>query len=198
MSRTVRIKTPISESQVRDLKVGDVIYVTGTMVTARDAAHKRMIKFIEKKKSMPINFDGSVIYHCGPIVKRVGEEWIVVAAGPTTSMRMERFESQIIKNFNVRLIIGKGGMGSETQRAMKEYGAVYGTFTGGAAVLAAKLIKKVKGVEWLDLGMPEALWIFEVEDFGPLIVSIDTHGNNLFEKVRRKAEKTLRRIFLES
>lgn len=195
MNRSVSIKTPISESQIRELKVGDIIYVTGTLITARDQAHKRMIQFIEEGKKMPINLNGLAIYHCGPIVKRVHDEWLVVAAGPTTSMRMERFEGKVIRSFNVRLIIGKGGMGEVTEKAMREYGAAYAAFTGGAAVLAAKSVKRVRDVKWLDLGMPEALWVFEVEDFGPLIISIDAHGGNLFMEIRRKAEKNVDKIF---
>ena len=195
MNRSISIETPISESQVRELKVGDVIYVTGILITARDQAHRRMVRFIEEERKMPIDLNGLAVYHCGPIVERVNDEWVVVAAGPTTSMRMEPFESRVIRTFNVKLIIGKGGMERETEKAMKEYGAAYGAFTGGAAALAAKSIKRVRGVEWLDLGMPEALWVFEVEHFGPLIVCIDADGGNLFMEIRRKAEKNASRIF---
>ncbi len=140
-------------------------------------------------------FDGLPLYHCGPLVKRTNNEWTVLAAGPTTSMRMEAFEDEVIKNFGVRLVIGKGGMGEKTSMAMKEHGAVYGAFTGGAAVLASRLIKKVKNVEWLDLGVPEAVWTFEVDKFGPLIVCMDSHGNNLYFKVRTEAENNKPKIF---
>jgi len=194
LSRILKIETPISESQVRDWKIGDVVYLTGTIITARDQAHKRMVKFLEEHKGMPFNLKGLAIYHCGPIVKRLNSEWIVISAGPTTSMRMERFEDKIIRSLNVRLIIGKGGMSAKTGEAMKEYGAAYGAFTGGAAVLAARLIKRVRQVEWLDLGMPEAIWVFEVENFGPLIISIDARGGNLFEEIRFRAEKNMNRI----
>jgi fumarate hydratase subunit beta len=195
MGHFVGIKTPISESQIRELKVGDVVYVTGILVTARDQAHKRMIRFIEEETEMPIDLDGLAIYHCGPLVKKVNGKWVVVAAGPTTSMRMEPFQSEIIRCFNVRLIIGKGGMGRETEKAMSEHGAAYGAYVGGAAVLAAKSIKNVKLVEWLDLGTPEALWAFEVERFGPLTISIDSHGGNLYTKVLRDAEKNAEKHF---
>ena len=195
MNHTIVIKTPILESQIRELKVGDIVYVTGILVTARDQAHKRMIRFIEEKTKMPIDLDGLPIYHCGPIVKRVDGKWVVVAAGPTTSMRMEPFQSEIIRSFNVRLIIGKGGMGRETEKAMSEHGAAYGAYVGGAAVLAAKSIRNVKRVEWLDLGTPEALWAFEVERFGPLTISIDSHGGNLYTKVLRDAEKNAEKHF---
>jgi len=195
MNHSVVIKTPISESQIRELEVGDIVYVTGILVTARDQAHKRMIRFVEEETKMPIDLDGLAIYHCGPIVKRVDGKWVVVAAGPTTSMRMEPFQSEIIRRTNVRLIIGKGGMGRETEKAMSEHGAAYGAYVGGAAVLAAKSIKSVKLVEWLDLGTPEALWAFEVERFGPLIISIDSHGGNLHMEVLRDAEKNAEKLF---
>jgi len=192
---TYKLKTPISEEDVRKLKVNDVIYITGTMFTARDSAHKRALEYYKQGKKMPINPQGLAVFHCGPIVKKENDKWTIVAAGPTTSTRMDLFEDEFIKNYKVRVVIGKGGMGKKTTDAMKRYGAVYGAFTGGAAVLAAKAIKNVKSVEWFDLGMPEALWILEVEDFGPLAVAIDSHGNNLFEDVKKKVEENRPKIY---
>lgn len=188
------LKTPIREEGVRRLTVGDVVYVTGTLLTARDAAHKRIVQFLHEGREIPMVFDGLPLYHCGPLVKKTDGEWTVLAAGPTTSMRMEAFEDEVIRNLGVRLVIGKGGMGEKTSRAMKEHGAVYGAFTGGAAVLASRLVKRVKNVEWLDLGMAEAVWTFEVDKFGPLIVCMDSRGNNLYAKVRTEAEKNKPKI----
>ena len=190
-----KFKTPVSEEQIRKLKVNDTIYLTGTMVTARDEAHKRALDFHTDNKQLPINWEGLAVFHCGPIVKKENQKWTVVAAGPTTSSRMEPLQADFIKNFKVRIVIGKGGMGKKTVDAMNKYGAVYGAFTGGAAILAAKAIKQVTTVEWLDLGMPEALWILQVEDFGPLTVAIDTHGNNLFKEVQNKAETKKQKIY---
>jgi len=191
-----KFKTPISEEDVRKLKVNDVLYVTGTIVTARDAAHKKALEQFKQGKPLPVNLEGSAVFHCGPIVKKEDDRWVVVAAGPTTSTRMDQFEDEFIEAFKVRVVIGKGGMGKRTTDAMKKYGAVYGAFTGGAGVLAAKAVKNVKTVEWLqDLGMPEALWVFEVEEFGPLTVAIDSHGNNLFEEVKKKAGEQLVKIY---
>jgi len=191
-----KFKTPISEEDVRKLKVNDVLYVTGTIVTARDAAHKKALEQFNLGKPLPINLEGLAVFHCGPIVKKEGDKWVVVAAGPTTSTRMDQFEDEFIKAFKVRVVIGKGGMGKKTTDAMQKYGAVYGAFTGGAGVLAAKAVKNVKTVEWLqDLGMPEALWVFEVEEFGPLTVAIDSHGKNLFEEVKKKAEESRIKIY---
>ncbi len=186
----IELKTPILVEDTRRLAVGDVIYVTGTVLTARDAAHKRILQFLHDGRELPMDFSGLPLYHCGPLAKRADNEWVVLAAGPTTSMRMEAFEDEVIRNLGVRLIIGKGGMGEKTSMAMKDYSAAYGAFTGGAAVLASKLVKRVKNVEWLDLGMAEAVWTFEVDKFGPLIVCMDSHGNNLYANVRKKAEKT--------
>ena len=192
---TYKLKTPISEEEIRKLKVNDVLYVTGIIVTARDAAHRRALELFKEGKTLPIDLRGLAVFHCGPIVKKEDDKWVVVAAGPTTSTRMDIFEDEFIKNFEARVIIGKGGMGKRTTDAMKKYGAVYAAFTGGAGVLAAKAIKEVKKVEWFDLGMPEALWVFEVEDFGPMTVAIDAHGNNLFEEVQKKTEESRPRIY---
>jgi len=191
-----KLKTPISEEEIRKLKVNNVLYVTGTIVTARDEAHKKALEFFKEGKKPPINLEGLAVFHCGPIVKKEGDRWIVVAAGPTTSTRMDQFEDEFIRAFKVRVVIGKGGMGKKTTDAMQKYGAVYGAFTGGAGVLAAKAIKSVKTVEWLqELGMPEALWVFEAEEFGPLTVAIDSHGNNLFEEVKKKAEESRIKVY---
>jgi fumarate hydratase subunit beta len=187
--------TPISEEEIRKLRINDTIYLSGTIVTARDEAHKRALNLHKQGKKLPVNLEGLAIFHSGPLMKKEGDSWHVVAAGPTTSSRMDVFEDQFIKNFKVRIIIGKGGMGKKIVNVMRMHGAVYGAYTGGVAVLAAKAIKQVKGVEWLDLGMPEAMWIFEVEDFGPITVAIDTHGNNLFESVQMVAEENKKKIY---
>jgi fumarate hydratase subunit beta len=190
-----KFKTPISEEDVRKLKVNDVLYVTGTIVTARDQAHRRALEFFKQGKSLPVNLEGLAVFHCGPVVSKEGDKWVAVAAGPTTSTRMDLFEDEFIKNFKVRVVIGKGGMGKKTTDAMAKYGAVYGAFTGGAAILAAKAIKNVKSVEWLDLGTPEAMWVFEVEEFGPLAVAIDSYGKNIFMDIAKNVEANKQRIY---
>lgn len=193
---TYKFRTPISEADIRKLKVNDVLYVSGLMVTARDEAHKKALELYREGKKLPVDLEGGVVFHCGPIVKKEGDKWIAVAAGPTTSTRLEQFEDEFIKDYKVRVVIGKGGMGKRTTDAMQKYGAVYGAFTGGAGVVAAKAIKNVKTVEWLqEMGMPEALWVFEVEEFGPLTIAIDSHGNNLFDVVKKKAEEARAKIY---
>src|SRR4030066_1066165 len=190
-----KLKTPINEEQIRKLRVNDVLYVTGTVVTARDQAHRRALEFFKEGKPLPLSLEGLVVFHCGPVMSKQGDKWIAIAAGPTTSTRMDIFEDEFIKNFKVRVVIGKGGMGKRTTDAMQKYGAVYGAFTGGAAVLAARAIKSVKGVEWFDLGVPEAMGIFEGEEFGPLAVAIDSHGNNLFTDVQKSVEESKQKIY---
>lgn len=194
MSVGINLRTPILEDEIRRIRVGDIIYLTGVVVTARDAAHKRIHQYLAEGKKLPFNLNGLALFHSGPLAKKTDGEWIILAAGPTTSMRMEEYEHEVIEKLRPRLIIGKGGMGERTRRALMEYGAAYATFTGGAAVLAAKYIKKVVSVEWMDLGMPEAVWTLEVEGFGPLIITIDSHGNSLTEKVIREAEERKRNI----
>jgi fumarate hydratase subunit beta len=189
-----KLTTPISEEDIRKLKVNDTVYITGTIFTMRDETHKRALNFVNEGKNLPMQTEGLAVFHCGPIVKRENGKWKVIAAGPTTSMRMEPFEGELIKALGIRVVIGKGGMGPKTTEAMKSFGAVYGAFTGGAAVLAAKLVKKVRDVKWLDLGMPEALWVLEVENFGPLIVAIDSHGNNIHSEIMKQAERNKEKI----
>ncbi|HIE23658.1 MAG TPA: fumarate hydratase [Candidatus Korarchaeota archaeon] len=192
-----RLKTPIPEEEARKLRVGDVIYLSGTIVTARDAAHRRVLETLDKGEELPISLKGLAIYHCGPVIKKVGEEWRIFGGGPTTSTRMEIFEAEFIQKTGIRAVIGKGGMGDRTADAMRRFGAFYATFPGGASVLAIKSVKRVKDVFWLDLGMPEAMWVLEVEDFGPLLVAIDSCGNNLHEKIVMQASEKLKGILKE-
>ena len=190
-----RLNLPVGEDDILKIKAGDTIYITGLVVTARDEAHKKAIELYDEGKELPIDFSKVAIFHCGPIVKKEGDEWKIVAAGPTTSSRMEIFEYDFIKRFNTRIIIGKGGMGEKTAKACKEFKAIYAAFTGGAAVLAANAIKKVKDVFWLEeLGMPEALWVLEVEDFVPLTETIDAYGRNMNEEVKEKAKEIAKKI----
>ena len=185
---------PLSEKEVRSLTLGETVYLTGEFYTARDEAHMRALELLEEKKPLPVDFKDRAVFHCGPIMRKRNEEWELVAAGPTTSTRMNTLEPVFIEKVSPRAIIGKGGMGKETLKAMEKYGCVYLSITGGAAVLAAKGIKKVNGVEWFDLGMPEALWILQGEKFGPLIVAMDAHGNSLYANVEAEVTKNAEKI----
>ena len=152
-----------------------------------------------KEGKMPeTDLTGGAVFHAGPIVARDGEEYKTLAIGPTTSMRMEAFEADFIERTGVRILIGKGGMGDRTAEACRKFGAVHLMFAGGAAVLAADKVTKTYGVEWADLGMPEAMWLLHMDEFGPLIVSVDTHGGNLFETNKRlfaeRKQKALKKL----
>lgn len=189
-----RLKTPLSEADARSLKVGETVYLDGIVYTGRDEVHIHALEYAEKGKKIPVDFKGSALFHCGPIMRKVGEKWEVVAAGPTTSSRMNSLEPQFIEKFRPGAIIGKGGMSQPTIDAMKKFGCVYLAITGGAAVLAAKGIKDVKGVEWYELGMPEAIWIMDADNFGPLTVAIDAHGNSLFMDVGAKVKENEQKV----
>ncbi|HAF69815.1 MAG: Hydro-lyase family enzyme, Fe-S type, tartrate/fumarate subfamily [Acetothermia bacterium 64_32] len=184
------LKTPIAEEEVRALKAGDVVYVSGTLFTARDEAHRVLLE-----RGAPFPLEGLALFHCGPVVKKAGETWRVVAAGPTTSARMELFEAEFLEKFKPRVIIGKGGMGERTLNALSEVGAVYTHFTGGAGALAAQAIRGVKEVHFLEeLGIPEAVWVFEVERFGPLVVAMDASGRSLYADLEKTVEKNMDQI----
>lgn len=179
MSEKKILTTPISSEDLKDIKIGDIIYLTGHLVTCRDVAHRRLI---EGGRKLPVDLRGGAIFHAGPIVRPIGgDKYEMVSIGPTTSMRMEKFEKEFVEQTGVKLIIGKGGMGPNTEAACKEEKALHVVFPAGCAVLAATEVEEIENHHWDDLGMPETLWVCRVKEFGPLIVSIDTEGNNLFE-----------------
>ncbi|MDY1591282.1 MAG: FumA C-terminus/TtdB family hydratase beta subunit [Methanofastidiosum sp.] len=185
------LELPLDEKTVRGLKLGETVYLNGIFFTARDEAHMHALEYAKEGKKIPYDFKGAAIYHCGPIMVKQNGKWKAVAAGPTTSTRMNSLEPEFIEKFKVSAIIGKGGMSKPTVDAMKNFGCVYLAITGGAAVLAAKGIKEVIGVEWYELGMPEALWVLRGEKFGPLTVAIDAHGNSLYADVEKEVEKNV-------
>ncbi|MDR3294127.1 MAG: L(+)-tartrate dehydratase subunit beta [Clostridiales bacterium] len=172
------LTTPISDGDIANIKTGDIIYLSGVVGTARDDGHRRVV---EGNRLPAFDLKGAAVMHVGPIVAGDSEHgYEIIAAGPTTSRRMEVYEKEFIQKTGVKLIIGKGGMGQKTADACKTYKALHCVFPGGCAVTAAAAVEKVLGVEWEDFGMPEAFWILQVKEFGPLIVSIDTRGDNLF------------------
>nr|WP_312576437.1 L(+)-tartrate dehydratase subunit beta [Sedimentibacter sp.] len=174
------LTTPIKSEDLEDIKIGDIIYLTGHIVTCRDVAHRRLI---EEKRQLPVDLDGGAILHAGPIVRPIGDDkFEMISVGPTTSMRMEKFENEFVEQTGVKLIVGKGGMGEGTAEACKKYKALHLVYPAGCAVLAATQVEEIERAEWRDLGMPETLWVCRVKEFGPLIVSIDANGRNLFEE----------------
>jgi fumarate hydratase class I len=177
--REVALHTPLTEEAVRALKVGDFVLMSGRMFTGRDAVHAHLMKH-----DPPVDLRGAVLYHCGPVVAKDGDRWRVTAAGPTTSIREEPYQAEIIKRCGIRAIIGKGGMGAKTLAALEEHGAVYLNAIGGAAQFYARTVKGVDGVSLLEFGTPEAMWHLTVEDF-PAIVTMDAHGNSLHKDVEQ-------------
>jgi L(+)-tartrate dehydratase beta subunit len=173
------LTTPIKNEDLENITAGDVVYLDGYLITCRDVAHRRLI---EQGRELPVDLNGLAIFHAGPIVaKDDNGKWQMISIGPTKSMRMEKFEKEFIEQTGVKLIIGKGGMGPNTVEGCKTHKALHAVFPGGCAVLAATEVEEIEKVEWEDLGMPESLWVSRVKNFGPLIISIDTKGNNLFE-----------------
>ena len=185
-----RFTTPIGDKDARAPRTGDILYVSGTIVTARDAGHRRALELLNKGLTLPFDLRGLAVYHMGPVVRKVGDKWNVISAGPTTSARLETYEAEFLEKTGAKLVIGKGGMGAKTAEACKSRDEL-AIFTGGTGALAARSIKNVLGVEWLDLGTPEAMWILEVEDFWPLTVIIDSEGKNYYDEVRSKAKANL-------
>lgn len=175
------LNLPVKSDDIKKLRVGDIIYISGKLFTARDEAHHMMLE----KKEIPFDPSTMGLYHCGPLMKKVDNGWEVVSAGPTTSSRMEIFENNFIKKFGIKLIIGKGGMEKNTQKALQKYICIYMSYTGGAGALAADKVEEVENVYWLDeLGMPEAVWIMKVKEFGPLVVAMDSHGNSIYDMIK--------------
>lgn len=188
------LTTPIQNGDIEGLTIGDIVYLNGYLITSRDDVHQRLIK---QNKPLPVDLAGKAIFHAGPIMKERQDEpgkYDVISIGPTTSMRMEKYEKEFIAETGIKLIVGKGGMGDKTAEGCGLYKAVHAVFSGGCAVLAASQVEEVECVKWLDLGMPEAMWVMRVREFGPLIISIDTKGNNLFENNKKLFNEKKERI----
>ena len=185
--REIPLQAPISEEQIRQLKVGDVVLVSGRVYTGRDAVHAHLMKH-----DPPVDLRGGVLYHCGPVVVKEGDGWRITAAGPTTSIREEPYQADILERFGVRVVIGKGGMGAKTLAGLEKSGAVYLNGIGGAAQFYARCIERVDGVSLTEFGTPEAMWHLQVRDF-PAIVTMDAHGNSLHQDVEEESGKIRRR-----
>jgi len=171
------ITTPVTDEAIAELRAGDIFYLSGTLATGRDDVHRRVV---HEGTQSPFDFRGLAIFHAGPIVREDNGKYELISVGPTSSIRMEEWAADFIARTGVKIMIGKGGMGSKTAVACREYKALHCVYPGGCAVLGASQTEKVTGVYWRELGMPECLWVMQVRDFGPLMVSIDTQGNNLF------------------
>ncbi|NLE99914.1 MAG: fumarate hydrolyase [Anaerolineales bacterium] len=202
----IHLEVPLAEEQVRELNVGDAVSLGGVIVTGRDAAHKYMVQTLIRSDVIPAAerslyeelrrlFAGGAIYHCGPVVRQTSDgRWEFVAAGPTTSIREEVYEPEVIAHFGLRGIIGKGGMGPGTLRACQEYGAVYLHAVGGAATLIADAVREVLAVHKKEeFGAPEAFWVIRVEDF-PVVVTMDSHSRSIHQEVEAASQTALQRL----
>jgi fumarate hydratase, class I len=183
--REIVLTPPLSEDQMRALKVGDVVLISGEMFTGRDAVHAHLMK-----NPPPVDLNGTVLYHCGPVMLKDGDRWTVKAAGPTTSIREEPYQADVIRRYGVRAVIGKGGMGAKTLAALKDFGAVYLNGIGGAAQYYARTVEKVLGVHLMEFGIPEAMWHLQVNGFAA-IVTMDAHGNSLHAHIEQETGEAL-------
>ncbi len=208
MPRIVKLETPISEQRIRDLHVGEQVELSGVIFTGRDRAHKYMVETLmkgprpqseeETYQNLKRDLAGSIIYHCGPVVQETSAGvYQFVAAGPTTSIREEIYQADVIAHFSLRGVIGKGGMAARTLEGCRTHGAVYLHAIGGAATLIAETVKEVLGVYKLEFGVPEALWKIRVENF-PAVVTMDSHGQSLHDAVKDKSGEALSRLLAAS
>lgn len=188
----IKLTIPIPEEKIRELKVGDTVLLSGIIVTARDAGHKLMVE--ERPDFLDDLLKEGVIYHCGPVVKKEGEKWSFVAAGPTTSIREEPYQAKVIEMYGVRGVIGKGGMKEKTLAACGKFGACYLHAVGGCGTSIARSVKEVVTVHKLEeFGTPEAFWVIWVEDF-PVIVTMDSHGNSIHQKIAEDSRKVYEKL----
>lgn len=193
MVKPINLKIPLSSKDVLALKAGDMVLLNGNIVTGRDRIHKYLLEQKPRKEDIPFNLSGMVLYHCGPVMKKIDGGYSVISAGPTTSMRVEMYEASIIREYSIKGIMGKGGMGKKTRQALKENACVYFHTIGGAAVYLADRIKNILDVWKFDeFGPTEAMWLFEAEEF-PAIVTMDAHGND----IHRDIENISFKIFSE-
>ena len=183
--REIVLTPPLTEEQMRSLKVGDIVIINGDMYTGRDEVHAYLMK-----NPPPVDLTGAALYHCGPVMLRNGDRWTVKAAGPTTSIREEPYQADVIKRYGVRAVIGKGGMGPKTLAALQEAGAVYLNGIGGAAQFYARTIQEVLGVNLMEFGIPEAMWHLRANGFAA-IVTMDAHGNSLHAGVEQESGSAL-------
>jgi fumarate hydratase class I len=219
----VRLKTPLKKEDVLNLRIGDMVLISGQIVTGRDRVHKFLFNERPSKNEIPFNLEGAILYHCGPIIKGSEELRVtskekedsgfriqnsnqslsrvtryaslnLIAGGPTTSIRVEMYEPFVIREYGIRAIIGKGGMGEKTREALKECGCAYLHAVGGAAVYLADRIKRIiDGYKVEEFGMAEAMWLLEVEDF-PVVVTMDAHGNSLHKEIEKASLDNLRAL----
>lgn len=192
---TYELSLPLSKEDVKQLRIGDIIYLTGHIYTSRDMAHLKYRALLEEDKPLPKDFEGSAIFHAGPVAMQAPDgRWQLQVIGPTTSIRMEPYADMVGK-MGVRAIIGKGGMAEDTQRATKEYGYVYLQAAPGCGAKLAQGIRNIEDVHYLEMGMPEALWDLDADRFGPLVVAMDTQGSSIYANLKTQAIEKANQLY---
>jgi fumarate hydratase subunit beta/L(+)-tartrate dehydratase beta subunit len=191
---THTLSLPVGDTQVNGLEIGDTVFLSGTVYTARDMAHLEIKTLLAAGRPLPVDVTGKAIFHAGPVVRRAGDHWEMIVVGPTTSIRMEP-HAEMVGRLGVKLIIGKGGLGQDSRAAFQKYKQAYLQAAPGCAVLLATGVKSVVGVHWLENGMPEAMWTLDVERFGPFIVTMDAKGNSRYEDVKEAARQKIGQLY---
>lgn len=188
------LTVPISDEDVRSLKVGDVVYIKGRIFTSRDMGHLTIKSKLENKEGLPVNLDGAAIFHAGPVVEKKEDGWKLLVIGPTTSVRMEPY-ADMVGQLNVKAVIGKGGMLEDSSEAYQKYGGVYLQAAPGCAVKLADGIESIEEVHWLELGVPEAMWVLNAKKFGPLVVGMDSHGGSIYRELKKNATEKIEALY---
>lgn len=192
--KEVKLQTPLKEKEIRELEVGDVVYISGLIYTSRDMGHLKMREVIEKGDKLPVDLEGGAVFHAGPVVKKKDKGYDLIVIGPTTSIRMEP-HSDFIGQLGIKAIIGKGGMEEKTASALQKYGMVYLQAPPGCAVVLGEQVQEVKDVFWIELGVPEALWVLKVHEFGPLVVGMDSKGKSIYRDIKENGKKLIESMY---
>ena len=193
----VEIEVPLSDRSIlKELRIGDIVWISGIVVTLRDLGHKRVLEYLKSKLEIPFAkwLRNGAVFHAGPVAKKIGDSWRIVSIGPTTSARVDPYAELMVKELGVAIMVGKGGMGPTARKVCRSCEAMYLELVGGTASLITKCIKRVLEVHWLDLGVPEAAWVLEVQRLGPCIVAIDTSGKDVHEEVLSSARARLEEV----
>ena len=194
MNKEYHLQIPFSEHETKALQVGDVVYITGVVHTVRDMGHARALELLKKGEKLPFDLANSIIWHCAPIVRQDEKsgKWHVVSAGSNTSSRFTPLGSELLERLGMRATMGKGTMKKRAVDLMQKIGSVFLNTTGGTAALYAQQVEEIEAVHWLDLGLPEAIWAMRLKEMGPLIVGIDSHGNSLYENIKKDMNRRLK------
>jgi fumarate hydratase subunit beta len=199
MTNEHRLQLPVSEEQISQLKLGDIVYLSGLVHTMRDMGHRRAVEMLRRREQLPFDLNNGAIWHCGPITRKNAEsKWQVLSAGPTTSSRFNELGPELMKAFRVRCTIGKGTMSTKACETIRDVGGFFLNATGGCGALYAGQVEEVVNVYWTDLGMPEAVWVVRLNNLGPLIVGIDNKGNSLVDGMTRAMQDRLVSIYEQS